>query len=270
MDPASFSSGSPTRSGDPPSPSRPTSRHRRGLPPRARAATLPRPARPRRGQADIDLDHDAHAATGGGERGREWSQLVGVVDGDDRVRVAAQLEQTLQLPRPDDRVGDRRSRTPAAAISSASPSFAHVRPIAPAATSRAPIAPHRWPLTCGRQATPAALQARRRGGCCPPSRRGRGTARVCPDRPSCSPAQGDGPSRLDRSVMWCTLASAAVTCRGRAYPADVSELPPIDSPVMLRSWHFPWPALDVDWNGALLVVDMQNYGCNPTPGWGRC
>ena len=69
--------------------------------------------------------------------------------------------------------------------------------------------------------------------------------------------------------MRCTLAFAPVACRGRAYPADVSELPPIDSPATLAAWHFPWPAFEVDWSrAALLVVDMQNYGCNPDAGIG--
>ena len=49
----------------------------------------------------------------------------------------------------------------------------------------------------------------------------------------------------------------------------MSELRPIDSPVTLPDWHFPWPALEVDWErSALLVIDMQNYGCNPTVGLG--
>ena len=49
----------------------------------------------------------------------------------------------------------------------------------------------------------------------------------------------------------------------------MSDLPPIDSPLTLEDWVFPWPALDVDWErAALLVVDMQNYGCNPDAGLG--
>lgn len=44
----------------------------------------------------------------------------------------------------------------------------------------------------------------------------------------------------------------------------------IDSPVTLAGWHFPWPAFEVDWGrAALLVVDMQNYGCNPEVGIGQ-
>lgn len=47
------------------------------------------------------------------------------------------------------------------------------------------------------------------------------------------------------------------------------ELPPIDSPATLGDWHFPWPTFDVDWpRAALLVIDMQNYGCNPEAGIG--
>lgn len=48
------------------------------------------------------------------------------------------------------------------------------------------------------------------------------------------------------------------------------ELPPIDSPRTFEEWHFPWPAGEVDWErAALLVVDMQNYGCNPDVGLGQ-
>ncbi|MEI7761485.1 MAG: isochorismatase family cysteine hydrolase [Thermoleophilia bacterium] len=49
----------------------------------------------------------------------------------------------------------------------------------------------------------------------------------------------------------------------------MSELPPIDSPITLEDWHFPWPAGEVNWEAvALLVIDMQNYGCNPDVGLG--
>jgi nicotinamidase-related amidase len=49
----------------------------------------------------------------------------------------------------------------------------------------------------------------------------------------------------------------------------VGDPPPIDSPDTLPWWQFPWPAFDVDWQrSALLVVDMQNYGCNPRAGLG--
>ncbi|MFN0154772.1 MAG: cysteine hydrolase family protein [Gaiella sp.] len=49
----------------------------------------------------------------------------------------------------------------------------------------------------------------------------------------------------------------------------MSELPPIDSPLTLEDWHFPWPAGEVDLRrAALLVIDMQNYGCNPAVGLG--
>ena len=48
-----------------------------------------------------------------------------------------------------------------------------------------------------------------------------------------------------------------------AYFGSLTELPPIDSPATLGEWHMPWPAFEVDWRrAALLVVDMQNYGCN--------
>jgi nicotinamidase-related amidase len=42
---------------------------------------------------------------------------------------------------------------------------------------------------------------------------------------------------------------------------------PIDSPATLPGWHMPWPSFEVDWRkSALLVIDMQNYGCNPEAG----
>ena len=44
----------------------------------------------------------------------------------------------------------------------------------------------------------------------------------------------------------------------------MSALPPIDSPETFAGWHMPWPAFEVDWQrAALVLVDMQNYGCNP-------
>ncbi|MBL8698128.1 MAG: cysteine hydrolase [Alphaproteobacteria bacterium] len=48
------------------------------------------------------------------------------------------------------------------------------------------------------------------------------------------------------------------------------DVPPIDSPETLPGWHMPWPSFDVDWRkAALVVVDMQNYGCNPDLGVAR-
>ena len=48
------------------------------------------------------------------------------------------------------------------------------------------------------------------------------------------------------------------------------DLPPIDSPETLPGWHMPWPSFTVDWTrAALVVVDMQNYGCNPDVGVAR-
>lgn len=47
----------------------------------------------------------------------------------------------------------------------------------------------------------------------------------------------------------------------------MSTPPEIDSPATLPGWHMPWPGFEVDWaRAALLVVDMQNYGCNPRAG----
>lgn len=45
------------------------------------------------------------------------------------------------------------------------------------------------------------------------------------------------------------------------------DIPPIDSPATLPGWHMPWPGFTVDWTrAALVVIDMQNYGCNPDMG----
>jgi biuret amidohydrolase len=47
----------------------------------------------------------------------------------------------------------------------------------------------------------------------------------------------------------------------------VSDLAPIDSPETFAGWHAPWPSFDVDWTrAALVLIDMQNYGCNPEVG----
>jgi len=41
----------------------------------------------------------------------------------------------------------------------------------------------------------------------------------------------------------------------------------IDSPDTLPGWHMPWPSFEIDWKkAALVVIDMQNYGCNPDAG----
>jgi nicotinamidase-related amidase len=47
----------------------------------------------------------------------------------------------------------------------------------------------------------------------------------------------------------------------------MSDLPSIDSPETFAGWHMPWPHFEVDWTrAALVLVDMQNYGCNPEAG----
>ena len=47
----------------------------------------------------------------------------------------------------------------------------------------------------------------------------------------------------------------------------VSDLSPIDSPETFAGWHMPWPRFEVDWTrAALILIDMQNYGCNPDVG----
>jgi nicotinamidase-related amidase len=41
----------------------------------------------------------------------------------------------------------------------------------------------------------------------------------------------------------------------------------VDSPATLTDWVFPWPEFDVDWaRAALVVIDVQNYSCNPRAG----
>ncbi len=47
----------------------------------------------------------------------------------------------------------------------------------------------------------------------------------------------------------------------------MTDLPPIDSPENFSAWHMPWPSFEIDWARAgLVIVDMQNYGCNPDAG----
>ena len=47
----------------------------------------------------------------------------------------------------------------------------------------------------------------------------------------------------------------------------MSDLPPVDSRETFAGWHMPWPDFEVDWKrAALVVIDMQNYGCNPEVG----
>jgi nicotinamidase-related amidase len=47
----------------------------------------------------------------------------------------------------------------------------------------------------------------------------------------------------------------------------VSDFPPIESPASFAGWPMPWPSFEVDWSrAALVVIDMQNYGCSPEVG----
>jgi len=47
----------------------------------------------------------------------------------------------------------------------------------------------------------------------------------------------------------------------------MTKPPSIDSPRTLPDWIFPWPAFDVDWTrAALLIIDYQNYSSNPQVG----
>ena len=47
----------------------------------------------------------------------------------------------------------------------------------------------------------------------------------------------------------------------------MSDPPNIDSPETFAGWPMPWPQFEVEWGrAALVVVDMQNYGCNPDVG----
>lgn len=44
----------------------------------------------------------------------------------------------------------------------------------------------------------------------------------------------------------------------------------VDSPETLPGWVMPWPSFEVHWSrAALLVIDMQNYGCNAACGVGQ-
>ena len=41
----------------------------------------------------------------------------------------------------------------------------------------------------------------------------------------------------------------------------------VDSPDSFPEWFMPWPAFDIDWSRAgLVIIDYQNYGCNPNCG----
>ncbi len=45
---------------------------------------------------------------------------------------------------------------------------------------------------------------------------------------------------------------------------------PIENPETFPEWHMPWPSITPVWTAsALLVVDLQNYGCNPDVGVAR-
>ena len=47
----------------------------------------------------------------------------------------------------------------------------------------------------------------------------------------------------------------------------MSDPSPIDSPETFAGWHMPWPGFEVDWTrAALVLIDMQNYGCTPDVG----
>ena len=44
----------------------------------------------------------------------------------------------------------------------------------------------------------------------------------------------------------------------------------IDSPRTLPEWVLPWPAFEVNWKrAALMVIDYQNYSSNPNAGMAR-
>ena len=49
----------------------------------------------------------------------------------------------------------------------------------------------------------------------------------------------------------------------------MTDPPPIDSPETFAGWHMPWPAFEVEWErAALVLIDLQNYGCNAEAGLG--
>lgn len=50
----------------------------------------------------------------------------------------------------------------------------------------------------------------------------------------------------------------------------MTEITSLDGPDTFPQWHMPWPSLTPDWSrSALLVVDLQNYGCNRDVGVAR-
>src|ERR1044072_2920088 len=49
----------------------------------------------------------------------------------------------------------------------------------------------------------------------------------------------------------------------------MTDLPPVDSPETFTGWHKPRAQVELDWKrAALLLIDLQNYGCNPDAGLG--
>ena len=63
-------------------------------------------------EPDVDLDHGSHAGSSLGERGGNRKELVGVVDGHNRICGSAQLEQARQLAGSDDEVSDQKIASP--------------------------------------------------------------------------------------------------------------------------------------------------------------
>lgn len=57
-------------------------------------------------------------------------------------------------------------------------------------------------------------------------------------------------------------------CCGRAIRrANMNSQQTVDSPENVPEWHMPWPAFEIDWNhAALIIVDLQNCGCNCSVG----
>ena len=126
------------------------------------AATLPgqlhrRLARQHAGplHADVDLQERPHLQSRSLHRPADRLGLVDVVQADraDRPCGAARPGGSTFCG-PAIRFATSKSAMPAAAKTSASPSLAQVRPMAPASIRRRAMSGDLWHLACGRQATP--------------------------------------------------------------------------------------------------------------------
>ena len=157
----------------------------------------------------FDFDDAPAALQAGSAKARlSGSSLIEVVDADDRVGLAAQFDQPLDLLRARRscwRSECRARRRPPSA--SASPSLAQVTPSAPAATSARAIAATCAPWRAAARRRRAAGKPRPWRGCWPPSRsRSRHSAGVSRS----SLVDPNGARVRDRFSYWGALVAGAI------------------------------------------------------------